>query len=86
MRGLRGSLTAVYTGSRFLDASNIAKVGGYSVLDASLGYRFERVTLTLTAANLTDRRDAVLQSELGEGQFYRMSGRRIDVIMSVQLR
>jgi len=85
-RGLRGSLTNVYTGSRYLDASNTARVGGYSILDASIGYRFDRVTLTLTAANLTDRRDAILLSQLGEGQFYRMTGRRIDAIVSVRLR
>ena len=85
-RGLRGSLTAIYTGSRYLDAGNTARVGGYSVIDASLGYRYERFTLTLTAANLGDRRDAILLSELGEGQFYRMSGRRIDAVLSMRLR
>lgn len=85
-RGLRGSLTTVYTGSRYLDVSNTARVGGYSVIDASIGYRFQRATLTVTAANLTDRRDAVLLSELGDGQFYRMSGRRIDAVISVRWR
>ena len=84
--GVRGSLTAVYTGSRFLDAANTARVGGYTVIDGSLGYRFDRVLLTLSASNLSDRRDPILQSELAENQFYRLVGRRYLATLSIPLR
>ena len=85
-RGWRGSLTTAYTGPRYLDSLNTMRIGGYQVIDASLGYRFDRMMLTLAAANLTDRRDPTLLSELGEGQFYRMSARRFDVLLSVPFR
>lgn len=81
--GWRGSLTTTYTGPRFLDSLNTVRVTGYNVIDASLGYRFDEMTLTLAAANLTNRRDATVTSELGEGQFYRMSARRADVTLRV---
>jgi outer membrane receptor protein involved in Fe transport len=82
-RGWRGSLTTTYTGPRYLDQLNTARVGGYNVFDASLGYRFDRMRLTLSAANLTNRRDAILPSELGENQFYRMTARRFDIVLNV---
>lgn len=85
-RGWRGSLTTTYTGPRYLDQLNRVRVGGYNVIDASLGYRFEHIALTLSGANLTDRRDAILPSELGEGQFYRMSARRFDLTLNAPFR
>ena len=85
-RGWRGSLTTTFIGSRYLDASNSARVGGFNLVDASIGYRFDRVTLTLSGNNLTDRRDPILVSELGEGQFYRMPARRVDATMSVSFQ
>jgi outer membrane receptor protein involved in Fe transport len=84
-RGLGFSLTANYTGSRYLDQLNQVRVGGFTVLDASVGWRFDQVTLTLAGANLTDRRDAILPSELGEGQIYRMPGRRVTASVSMQI-
>jgi outer membrane receptor protein involved in Fe transport len=83
-RGLGFSLTGNYTGARFLDSQNQVRVGGFTVLDASLSYRFDGTTLTLAGSNLTDRRDPILASELGEGQIYRMPGR--SVIASVAIR
>lgn len=82
-RGWRGSLTTTYAGPRFLDATNAVRIGGFNVIDASLGYRFERMTLTLAAANLSNRRDAVSTSELGEDQFYRMTARRVDATLNL---
>lgn len=82
-RGWRGSLTTTYTGPRYLDRLNAVRVGGYSVIDASIGYRFEQMTLTLSAANLSNRRDATLASELGEDQFYRVAARRLNASLTV---
>jgi outer membrane receptor protein involved in Fe transport len=81
-RGLGFSLTADYTGPRWLDETNEAKVSGFTVVDASVSWRFDRTTLALTGTNLTNRRDPVLVSELGEGQIYRMPARRAFVTVT----
>jgi iron complex outermembrane recepter protein len=85
-RGWRGSVTASYSGSHWLDRQNTARASGYAVVDASLGYRFERCTVQLAAANIGNRRDAVQQSELGEDQFYRLPARRFDLTLNVPIR
>jgi outer membrane receptor protein involved in Fe transport len=64
-----------YVGSRFLDQENETFVGGYTTVDAGIGYRFDRWELRLDGYNLSNRRDAVSISELGAGQAYRLSGR-----------
>jgi iron complex outermembrane recepter protein len=85
-RGWQGSLTTTYSSGRYLDRLNTARVGGFNVVDASIGYRFQAVTLSLSAANLTNRRDAIHASELGEDQFYRMPARHLDVTLSIPMR
>lgn len=75
--GPQGSLTASWTGKHWLNRLNTAQAPAYTVVDASIGYRFEAFSLQLTGANLGDRRDAVQASELGEDQFYRLPGRRV---------
>jgi outer membrane receptor protein involved in Fe transport len=85
-RGLGFSLTANYTGRRYLDQLNQARVAGFAVLDASVSYRFEGCTLTLAGSNLTDRRDPILPSELGEEQIYRMPGRRLFATVAIPLQ
>ena len=40
--------------------------------------------LRLDAVNLTDRRDPVAESELGDAQSYRMPARRFDVGYAVR--
>ena len=85
-RGWRASFTLNHTGSRTLDALNQHSVGSYVVADASLGYAFDACTVQLSAANLGNRRDPVLLSELGEGQFYRLPARRYFVSVAVPLK
>lgn len=85
-RGWRGALTTSYTGSRYLDPSNRFRVGGFNLVDASVGYRFDRYTVTFSGENLTDRRDPILSSELGEGQFYRMTSRRYTLALALAFR
>ena len=48
--------------------------GSYTTVDAGLGYRFDRWELRLDGYNLSNRRDPVAESELGDAQFYRLSG------------
>ncbi len=76
-RGWRASLTANYAGERFLDQQNLAHVGGYATFDASAGYAWPTLSIMLSGSNLGDRRTPVLASELGDGQIYRLPGRRI---------
>ncbi len=75
VKGLRASLVASYVGSRFLNKRNTSKADSYSTVDAGVGYAFENWELRLDGFNLTNRRDPVAESELGEAQFYRLPAR-----------
>jgi len=81
-RGWRGSLTSNWIGDHWLNSLNTFEAPAYALVDASLGYRFEKFTVAILGSNLGDRRDAVQLSELGEGQFYRMPARRIDATLT----
>ena len=81
-RAWRGSLTSNWIGSHSLNSLNTFDAPAYAVIDASVGYRFERFTVALLGSNLGNRRDAVQLSELGEGQFYRLPARRVDVTLT----
>jgi iron complex outermembrane receptor protein len=81
-RGWRGSLTSNWIGPHWLNSLNTFKGSAYAVVDASLGYRFEKFAVALLGSNLGDRRDAAQLSELGEGQFYRLPARRIDATLT----
>ena len=65
-----------------MNSLNTFQAPAYAVADASLGYRFERVTVAILASNLGNRRDAVQLSELGEGQFYQLPARRVDATLT----
>jgi outer membrane receptor protein involved in Fe transport len=56
----------------------------YVTVDTTLGYSFRDFVLSVNGYNLTNRRDPVLDSELGEGQFYLLPARRIFVKVSVR--
>ncbi len=76
--GPQASATMRYIGSRFLDRENAIKAGSYAALDARVGWRLKnRWGFFVEGQNLTNRRDPVTESELGEGQYYRLSGRRV---------
>lgn len=76
-RGLFGSVVANYTGERFLNARNTALAPDFTTLSAGLGYRTERWDLRLDGYNLTDERDPVAESELGDAQYYRQPARSV---------
>ena len=75
LHGLAGSLVWNHVGSRFLNKGNTSVADAYATVDAGLGYRGENWEVRLDGYNLTDRRDAVAESELGDAQFYRLPGR-----------
>ena len=81
--GFQTSATGRYVGGRFLDKENTIKAGAYVTLDARVGWKFGNGWgAFVEGENLTNRRDAVTESELGEGQFYRLPGRRIMATVS----
>jgi outer membrane receptor protein involved in Fe transport len=82
VRGWRGSLTSNWIGAHWLNSLNTFEAPAYAVVDASIGYRFEKFTVAILGSNLGDRRDAVQLSELGEEQFYRMPARRVDATLT----
>ncbi len=73
--GLTATAVARYVGRRFLDPENIAAMGGYSTLDANLGYGFHHIRLTLEGTNLTNQRPPVTSSEFGSQSFYLLPAR-----------
>jgi outer membrane receptor protein involved in Fe transport len=78
-RGVIGDVIVKYTGDRYLNMRNTALAAPFTTLDIGLGYRLERWELRVDGRNLTDARDPVSESELGEAQYYRMPARRFDV-------
>ena len=75
--GFNAAASAEYRGNRYLDAENRLPAQAFVSYDCKLGYGFGKWSVYLSGENLTDRRDPVTASEIGDGQVYRMQGRRI---------
>jgi iron complex outermembrane recepter protein len=76
--GPQASATLRYVGARFLNKGNTVLADGYVTLDGRIGWKLNNGWgLFVEAENLTNRRDAVAESELGDAQFYRLPGRRL---------
>jgi outer membrane receptor protein involved in Fe transport len=75
--GFNATLVANYVGRRYLDEENLASVGAYTTLAATLGYRFDKYSLTLEGTNLTNQRPPVSASEFGSQSFYLLNARMI---------
>ena len=73
--GWNANLVANRVGARYLDKRNTVSAGSYTTIDAGIGYRRDRWELRLDGSNLGNRRDPVSESELGEGQYYRLAAR-----------
>jgi iron complex outermembrane receptor protein len=73
-QGFQASVVANYVGSRYLNKGNTVEADAYTVLDAGVGYRFGPWQVRLDGYNLTDVREPVAESELGDAQFYVMPG------------
>ena len=83
-RGVVGSLEGNWVGSRYLNKRNTALADAYFTWSASLGYRQGRWEARAAGRNLSNRRDPVAESELGDAQYYRLPHRRFDVSASVR--
>ena len=76
-QGLNSTLVVSYVGRRYLDAENVAPVGGYTKVDATLGYAIGQYQLSLEGTNLTNRRPPVIASEFGSESFYLLNARSL---------
>jgi len=76
-RGINATAVARYMGRRFLDEENSAPVGGYTTLDATLGYSFGAVKVALEGENLGNQRPPVTASEFGSESFYLLPARML---------
>ncbi|MEO8459439.1 MAG: TonB-dependent receptor [Dokdonella sp.] len=74
-QGLRAHVTASYVGKRYYNKRNTRIAQDFTTIDAGIGYAWSQWEVRVDGSNLTDRRDAVAESELGESQFYRMPAR-----------
>jgi outer membrane receptor protein involved in Fe transport len=73
--GVIGHASVNFTGDRYLNKRNTALVPKYATVDAGLGYRIRRAEFRVDGRNLSNRRDAVSESEFGDAQYYRMPAR-----------
>jgi iron complex outermembrane recepter protein len=78
-QGLQAAANMNGEGSRFLDDANRHVSGAYGMLDARIGFRRDGWQIALRGTNLTDRREPVVRSELGDGQVYLLQPRRVDL-------
>lgn len=76
-QGFEVSAVANYVGSRYLNKGNTAVADAYVLLDAGAGYRFGQWRVRVDGYNLTDERDPVAESEIGDAQFYTLPGRTV---------
>lgn len=83
-QGVIGSLVVRYTGDRYLDKRNRALADAFTTVDLSVGYRWDRYEVRLDGRNLTDARDAVSESEVGDAQYYLMPARHLRLSLGVR--
>jgi iron complex outermembrane receptor protein len=74
-RGINVTVVARYAGRRYLDEENTAPVGGYTTLDANVGYVWDRFHVVVEGTNLTNQRPPVTSSEFGSQSFYLLPAR-----------
>ena len=75
-------LQANHASRFYLNKRNTAPWDSYATLDAGIGYRLERWEVRFDGWNLTERRDPVAESELGDAQYYLMPARSLWLSLS----
>lgn len=78
VEGAQASVVYSYIGERFLNKRNTAPAGDYETLDASLGWEFGDWGVRITGSNLTNKRPATAESELGDAQYYLLPERHVE--------
>ena len=79
--GVVGDVIVKYTGDRYLNKRNTALASPFTTVDIGGGYRLDRWEARIDGRNLTDKRDPISESELGDAQYYRLPARRVDVTL-----
>ena len=79
------SVTWNHLGRQFLNKGNSSVWPAYATVDAGIGFRTKSWTLRLDGTNLGNRRDPATESEIGDAQFYRLTGRTLLLSVSVSL-
>jgi iron complex outermembrane receptor protein len=82
--GFVASANLNYTGNRYLNKRNTALVPGFATADLGVGYRWNRFEVRVDGRNLSNRRDAVSESEFGDAQYYRMPARTVQAAIAVR--
>ncbi len=77
--GVFGYVTWNYTGDRFLNKRNTALTPSFPLWNAGVGYRFGKSEVRLDGSNLSNERDPVTESELGDAQYYRQPARSYSI-------
>ena len=79
-----GDVIVKYTGDRYLNKRNTALASPFTTVDIGGGYRLDRWEARIDGRNLTDKRDPISESELGDAQYYWMPARRVDARIGVR--
>jgi outer membrane receptor protein involved in Fe transport len=77
--GFNANVIVHYVGARMLNKRNTAPAAAYTTWSAGAGYRIGRGELRLDAHNINNTRPPIAESELGEGQYYLLPARSVDV-------
>ncbi len=75
--GINAYVTAAYVGKRYLNKRNTAPTDAYTTLDAGVGFRTEAWEFRVDGTSLTNRREPVSESELGDAQYYLLPARSV---------
>ena len=81
-RGLGGWLTWNYVGDRYLNKRNTALAPSFSTWAAGASWTSGAWRVALLGENLSDERDPVSESELGDAQYYRLPARSYELRLS----
>jgi iron complex outermembrane receptor protein len=76
-KGFNASVIGQYVGSRYLNKRNTALADDYITWSAGVGFRFSHFEVRVDGTNLSDARDPVAESELGEAQYYLLPARAV---------
>jgi outer membrane receptor protein involved in Fe transport len=79
LSGINGSFILNYVGDRFLNKRNTALADAFTTISLGAGYRFGKNNIRFDIYNVTDERDPIAESELGDAQYYRMPARNFRV-------
>lgn len=81
-RGLSAWATWNYVGERYLNKRNTALAPAFDTYSAGIGWRLDAWRFSVVGENLTDERDPVAESELGDAQYYRQAARAYELRVS----